>query len=75
MTFLSSLQDPNFERDIGEAQKQIDDLAASAEESGLDVSAEISELRAKLENLKEWKHKLWQLFTKHFIITMKLFLY
>ena len=57
MTFLSSLQDPNFERDIGEAQKQIDDLAASAEESGLDVSAEISELRAKLENLKEWKHK------------------
>jgi len=54
---LSSLQDPNFERDIGEAQKQIDDLAASAEESGLDVSAEISELRAKLENLKEWKHK------------------
>ena len=54
---MSSLQDPNFERDIGEAQKQIDDLAASAEESGLDVSAEISELRAKLENLKEWKHK------------------
>lgn len=54
---MSSLQNPNFERDIVEAQKQIDDLATSAEDSGFDVSAEISELRAKLEDLKEVKHK------------------
>jgi acetyl-CoA carboxylase carboxyl transferase subunit alpha len=53
---LSSSQNPEFERDIAKAQKQIDNLAASAEGSGFDVSAELRELRVKLENLKEGTH-------------------
>ena len=43
----------DFERDIVEVQAQIDGLVASAERSGFDVSAELGELRTKLDTLKE----------------------
>ncbi len=46
-----------FERDIVEVQEQIDDLVASAERSGFDVSDELRELRTKLEALKESTYK------------------
>ena len=42
-----------FERDIVEVQEQMDGLLASAERSGFDVSAELTELRTKLDALKE----------------------
>ena len=42
-----------FERDIAEVQQQIDLLVASAERSGFDVSADLKELRANLDALKQ----------------------
>jgi acetyl-CoA carboxylase carboxyl transferase subunit alpha len=42
-----------FERDIVELQKQIDNLLRTAEEKGLDVSDEVRVLGRKLEVLKE----------------------
>ncbi len=42
-----------LERDIVEVQQQIDRLVASAERSGFDVSAELKELGANLDELKE----------------------
>ena len=42
-----------FERDIVEVQQQIDLLVASAERSGFDVSADLKELRANLDALKQ----------------------
>ena len=43
----------DFERDIVDVQEQIDGLVTSAERSGFDVSAELRELRTKLDTLKE----------------------
>ncbi len=42
-----------LERDIVEVQQQIDRLVASAERSGFDVSAELKDLGANLDELKE----------------------
>jgi len=43
----------DFERRLMEAQEQIDELVASAERSGFDVSEELKELRKKLDDLRE----------------------
>ena len=43
----------DFERDLVEVQERIDELLASAERSGFDVSEELKELRTKLDALKE----------------------
>ena len=43
----------DFERNLVEVQEQIDELLASAERSGFDVSEELKELRTKLDALKE----------------------
>ncbi|MCH8810778.1 MAG: acetyl-CoA carboxylase carboxyltransferase subunit alpha [Gemmatimonadetes bacterium] len=43
----------DFERRLIEAQEQIDELVASAERSGFDVSEELNELKKKLNDLKE----------------------
>ncbi len=43
----------DFERHLVEIQEQIDELMASAERSGFDVSKEVEELRTKLDAVKE----------------------
>ena len=47
----------DFERHLVEIQEQIDELVASAERSGFDVSKELKELRTKLDALKESTYK------------------
>ena len=47
----------DFERHLLEIQEQIDELVASAERSGFDVSKELEELRTKLDALKESTYK------------------
>jgi len=50
---LASTPHLEFERDMVEVQEQIEKLLDVAEKKGIDVSSELSELRRKLEKLRE----------------------
>lgn len=43
----------DFERPIGELEEEIEDMESLAEKSGIDLTAELATLKAKLARLKE----------------------